>query len=103
MHLEYNVTLNLLAYLASLWMSGTIGSIYQAYKATGDPRPFWARVIVGVFAGTVTFAFIDLTGLSVVDPLVRFGVAAILGVICEKGDTEKIEKVLNGAAKAWKG
>lgn len=98
--MEYNITLDLITFVVVLWGAGTIGSTYQAYKATKDPRPFWARIIVGMFAGTITCLAIKFIGLSDLPPIILFGVSAALGVVCERGDTDKIiNKILKGVIK----
>ena len=88
--MEYNITLDLITYIIVLIAFGTIGSCYQAYKDQGTTKPFWARVICGAFAGSVTMLVVFVLGLEGTQAFIHFGIAALLGLLSERGETGRI-------------
>ena len=92
--MEYNITLDLVTYIIVLVVFGTVGSCYQAYKDTGTTKPFWARVLIGSFAGSVTMLVVFMLRLQETQAVIHFGVAALLGVMCEKGEGFKLVNLL---------
>jgi len=88
--MEYHITLDLITYIIVLIAFGTIGSCYQAYKDQGTTKPFWARVICGAFAGSVTILVVYTLRIQGSPAAIHFGVAVLLGLISEKGEGSRI-------------
>ncbi len=98
--MEYNITLDLVTYITVLIAFGTIGSCYQAYKDQGTSKPFWARVICGAFAGSVTMLVVFMLELEGTQAFIHFGIAALLGLLSEKGEAGRIvDMVFNRGGK----
>ena len=83
--MNYNITLDMVTYIIVLSLSGSLGSCYQSHKATGTTKPFIARLLCGTVAGLITMLAVQILNLGD-QALIHFGVAAILGILTEKGE-----------------
>ena len=92
--MQYKITLDLMTYILVLIAFGSIGSCYQAYKEFGTPHPFWARLLTGAFAGSITMLVVNVLKLQDSQPIIHFGIAVLLGFMAEKGEGNKIVSLL---------